>query len=272
MRYRHIINLFFVSTPICVLLRTIQLVFTIDGGTGFIKQQYSTISVLITLIVCATVGAIGMLASSIDGIKQNPHKTQPAVALAGILVGVMFIYQTIANLKGLTIGAWHDMLLAVLCLLSAFVFIAYGLKSIYSYKMPAMILVIPVVYYIVRIINVFVSTSALALITENVFLIFTNSVLLWFMFEFASLENQIGDASKKTKKLFASGIASVMLCTVTAIPKLILIITDSSDVSNGDVASSLLNVAVGIFVFAYIICNFGEQNAANQKKPSKHSA
>ena len=75
--------------------------------------------------------------------------------------------------------------------------------------MPSMALIIPVLCFIVKLISVFISTSSLALVTENVFLVFTSSAVLWFVFEFSNFENGIGDPEKKARKIFASGIAAI---------------------------------------------------------------
>ena len=270
MKHRHALMLLSVALPICVLLRAIQICFTVDSATGFIKQQYSVISVLITVIICAAVASIGLLATTLEGVKQNSVKPRPAVAIASALAGGMFIYQTVAGFSA-AYGAWYDMLLVLLSLASAFVFVAYGLKNIYEYKFPSLILVIPVVYYVVKLISVFVSTSALALVTENIFLIFTNSVLLWFTFEFASFENEIGDTAKKPKRLFASGLAAVILCAVASLPKLFLSTLEKMQLSNGDISAALGNAAMGIFILVYIVCNFIDK-FENTKSVGKHSA
>ncbi|MBQ8740248.1 MAG: hypothetical protein IJY79_01705 [Clostridia bacterium] len=269
MKNRHTLTLLCVLTPVCVMLRAIQLIFTIDSTTGFIKQQYTAISVLITVIVCAAIASMAMLAASVDEIKERSDGKHPSVAIACMLTGGMFIYQTVARMS--VLNAWYDILLVLLTLMSVFVFVAYGLKNIYDYKMPDIMLVIPVLYYVIKLISVFVSTSALALVTENIFLIFTNSVLLWFMYEFASFENRIGDIAKKPKKLFASGLAAVMLCAVTAIPKLILLMTGKTEVSSGDVSAALLNISVGIFIITYIISNFYNKDEVKKSVP-KHLA
>ena len=271
MKHRHAIMLLGVALPICVLLRTIQMCFTIDSTTGFIKQQYSAISVIISVIICASVASVGLLAATIYDTKQNEVVPQPAVAIAGALTGGMFIYQTVVGLSHLSGGAWYDVMLVFLTLVSAFVFVAYGLKNIYEYNMPYIMLIAPVVYYVVKLISVFVSTSELSLVTENIFLIFTNSVLLWFMFEFASFENEIGDTNKKPKRLFASGLAAVILCAVTSLPKFIFATVSKTQLSGGNIASALLNAAVGIFILAYIVCNFSER-VERKKSTSKHSA
>ncbi len=272
MKYRHSMLLLALSLPICVIIRTIQLIFTIDSATGFVKQQYSEISVLITFVVCAAVAAVSVLAATTDEIKHNKVSLRPVAAIACALVGGMFIYETVSSLASLGTGEWHDILLILLNLLSAFTFIAYGLRNVYEYKFPSAMLIAPVIYYVVKLINLFVSTSALALVTENIFLLFTNSALLWFMFEFASFENGIGDIAKRPKKLFACGIAAIMLCAVTALPKIVLVIFQKVEVTRGDISSALLMIAMALFILVYVIYSFGQDSDKAQKPASKHSA
>lgn len=272
MKYRHTMMLLTLSLPICVMLRAIQLIFTIDNATGFIKQQYTEICMLITFVVCAAVVAICLLAATTDDVKRNPTRLRPALAVVGVLTGGMFVFETVSGFSTLNIGAWHDVLVVILNLASAITFIAYGLRNVFEYKFPSVMLVLPVVYYIVKLINLFVSTSALALVTENVFLLFANSALLWFMFEFASYENGIGDSAKKEKRLFACGIAAVMMCAVTAAPKMILLLSQKGEVLRGDISSALLMISIALFVLVYIVYNFGPKGDEPQKVVSKHSA
>lgn len=270
MKYRHIINLLWISIPICVIIRAIQLVFTIDSTTGFIKQPYSQISLLITFVVCAAVAAIGVMSYSVDDIACNKAKLHPIVAAACVLTGGMYIYETVSNLSNL--GSWHSVMLVFLSLMSAITFIAYALRNIYPYNFPSIMLICPSFYYVIKLINLFVSTSALVIVTENVFLLFTNSALLWFMFEFASYENQLGDSIKKPKRLFTCGVVATMLCLVTALPKLILFFSQKAQVPKADISASVLMMAQAIFILCYIIGNFCEYNFKLQKDTSKHTA
>ena len=264
MRYRYTMNLFYISLPICLLLRTIQLIFTIDETTGFIKQQYSSISTVIMIVICAAVAAVGLLGLIGDGIKAGERKLSPAIALTSVLAGGMFIYDTVTSLTNLNSSSWYDLVLIILGVLSAIVFILYGLKNVYDYNMPSMMLVIPVFYYILKLITIFVSTSDLALVTENIFLLFTNGALLLFMFEFAKFENNIGDSKKENKKLFATGIISVMLCAISTVPKIIGFLVNKTQPTSQDISSALLAIVVGVFVLLFIICNFSDK--ANKRK------
>lgn len=269
MRHRHALVLLAITAPICVVLRVIQMCFIIDEKTGFANQTYSTINFGIMIIICASALAMALLAINVEGTKQVKKELHPSMAVSSALAGGMFLYQTVSAFSGQA-TAWYDILLVALALASTFVFLAYGLKNIYDYDMPAIILIAPVLYYIVRLISVFVSTSELALVTENVFLIFTSSVLLWFMYELAPFENGIGATEKAPKKLFASGMAAIILCAVTSIPKFIFAAISNAELSVGDVSSALLNAAMGIFVLVYIVCNF-IQKPEKKTHQSKHS-
>lgn len=288
MKFRHAMIVLSAALPVCVVLRALQLIFTIDSSTGFIKQSYNTMAVAITIIVCVAVAVVSALAIAVDKVKTKPQAPKPVLAVACLLVSGMFVFNTVANIykiietafwqetltqniiNAFNSVAWYDSVLLILSVLSALCFAAYGLKNIYDYNM-SIALVVPVLYYIVKLISIFVSTSSLALITENVFLIFTNCVLLWFIFEFASFENQMGDTNKKPKKLFASGLAAVMLCAMTSLPEFIRMICDKTLVSGDAVSEASLNLAVGIFVLIYIMSSFcGSQDTA--LPTSKHSA
>lgn len=270
MKHRHIINLLWIAIPICVILRTIQHVFTIDSTTGFIKQPYIEISSLITLVVLAAVAAMYVLAYFADGVSKKQNDLRPILAFTCTLTGGIFVFETVSSLASL--DSWYSILLVILSLLSAFVFIAFGLKNIYPYNFPTVLLVIPALYYIVKLITLFISTSALSLVTENIFLLFTNSAMLWFLFEFASFENQIGDSIKSHKKIFACGITAVMLCVISALPKLLLLAFFNAKASSGDVSASLLMLSQAIFILSYIVGIFYKKDKSSARPASKHSA
>ena len=50
MKYRHAMIVLSAALPVCVVLRALQLIFTIDSSTGFIKQSYNTVAIAITVM------------------------------------------------------------------------------------------------------------------------------------------------------------------------------------------------------------------------------
>lgn len=270
MKSRYTFLLLALSLPLCTVLRIIQTVFTIDGATGFIKQQYFAISTVITIVICAAIASVSMISIAMGGIVSKSSKLNPAVAVASVLLSGAFLFQTITNVSNLATGRWYDAALAILIILTLLVFAAYGIQKIYDFNLPHIVLAIPVVCYILKLISLFIKASELALVTKNIFLIFTNCMLLWFMFEFACFENQIGDSKKKVKKLFASGIAAGMFCVIGFFNDIANIIANELTVTTGNIAEMFLNFATAIFVFLYVFCNFEFKNEGKGK--SKHSA
>ncbi len=269
MKHRQIINLLCIALPVCVLLRTMQIKFTIDSATGFIKQQYSDISALITFVIFAAIISMCVLAYFTENISCKNSETQPIVALSCILTGGMYVYETVSCISEL--DGIYTILSVFLSLISSIVFIAYGIKKIYPYNLPPIILIVPTISYIVKLIKLFISTSALSLVTENIFLLFTNSALLCFMFEFASCENNFGNPGKRSKTIFACGIAATMLCVVTALPKLFLPSVQSTPASRADISSCLLMLSQTIFILSYIVSNFCSKESRSKSHVSKHS-
>lgn len=271
MSYRHIMQILGVTLPVCVILKTMQTIFTIDSTTGFIKQQYSVIGVLISVIICAAVAAISLMTLAINELKEHKLDLRPGVSAASLLVGGIFIFVAVANVADVSISTWYDVALVILSVLSAFSFLAYGLKNIYKYDMPSIIMVIPAVYYILKLINIFISKSKLAPVTENVFSIIINCTLLLFMFEFACLENEIGETQKRQKEILVYGIASFMMCITTAVPKLFLVLFTDKTVYRVDIANSVLNIAIAIFVMSYIY-RYADKKPNAVKFAPKHQA
>ncbi len=270
MKQRHTVMLLGVSLPICVILRTIQLFFTIDNLTGFVKQPYSTISTLITVVVCAAITAVAIL-SVVANQKQKTDEAANSVWVVSIFTGLMFVHQTVVEAIELGKGSLVGVVLVFATLATAVVFIGCGIKGIFKIKFPPMLLVIPVVYYIIKLISLFINTSALALTIENVFLIFNYCALLLFMYEIAGLENEVGDAKKRSKKLYAYGVAATMLCSVSYLPQMLLSVLGKVELSYNEISTLLLNIFVGVFAITYILCNFDD--GSKIKKPvSKHSA
>lgn len=268
MKFRHSVTLFCVCLPVCLILRALQLIFTIDEKTGFIKQQYTGISVAITLVILAGVASVGLISFAADGIKMCRKGKNPVLAAASVLVGIMFVCDTAAFISTGIIFVWYDALLIISGLLSAGVFIAFGVKKVYPYKFSDILLIIPAFYCIVRLISIFVSTSELSLVTENVFLLFTNGVLLLFMFEFSKAENNI-DETPKTKKISASGITACMLCFIQSVPKIAVY---GRSMSLRDITSALLTLAFGIFVLSYVVSEFSEESKSKTTHTAKHLA
>jgi len=272
MKHRHTLGLFFISLPICVLLRSIQLCFTIDHTTGFAKQHYSELSTVISFVIYAAIATVSIVALSIDNIKAKEQALNPALAISSLLASGMFVYDTVTCAPVVGLAGWYHVVLVILGVFSAIAFGAYGLKNIYPYDVPSAMFLIPVFYYIIKLINVFVSTSSLSLVTENVFLIFTNGAILLFLFEFAKFKNGISETESAVKRLVATGTAAIMLCVTFVVPKFIVLVTNKIKPYPHDISAMLLILSVGIFIFVFLLSNLKSEKEKSRVVTAKHLA
>lgn len=268
MKYRHTLIFTGVCLPVCILLRILQLVFTIDDTTGFIKQPYSAVSLAITVVIFASIATLGVMAYFSDKTEKKAKDKNYFISVTSFILSGVFIYDTVALIGTMSVMVWYDALSVLLGIVCAVVFAAYGVRNIYQYKFLNILLIVPVFYYVIRLISIFVSTSALALVTENVYLIFTNASLLFFLFEFSKMKNNI-DEKVKYKKLFASAIVSVALCLTQSVPKMVL---QFSQISVRDKASALLNFAMALFVLSCVLSVFSDKPTQNGTHQAKHLA
>lgn len=271
MSFGNTLKVFFVSLITGVVLRTVQLCFAIDGGTSFIKQQYKEINAAIMIIIFASVLAVGVI-SLCGKIKLSSRSQQRdlLLSIASFIACGAFVYNAVASLTNLSNAEWHGIILLPLAIASAVTFALYGLKCIYKYDMPMMMLLIPVIYYVIRLVNIFVSISSLARTTENVFIIFTNGILLLFVFEFAKFENGVDLTEKQPKKIFAVGLTAVLFCAVSSLPKIIFSIVENVKISTPDLSAVLLTAAVGFFIYAFTVTDFCDSEKIAKSRYGKH--
>ena len=189
MRYRYNMMLLGVCLPMCLVLRALQLIFTIDEKTGFIKQQYSSISVVITVVIFAGIAAVGLICFASNGVTMKKKDKNLMLAATSFLVGIVFICDTAVQAFNMSVSAWYDLISMLLGLISAAVFIAFGVKKIYSYKFFDSLLTIPVFYYIVTFITLkyfesFILNSFVLFYIIFVFLHYSHGKFIYCFYEF----------------------------------------------------------------------------------------
>ncbi len=268
MRFKHIMIFFWSALPLCMLLRTLQLIFTVEGRTGFIKQQYSAMGNFMTVVICAAVAAVAACASTVNRGTCTIQNVRPGVAFASFAVAVTTIYEISSSIG---VNSFINTLYVATGFVCAVFFMAYGIKGIYSYKLPAVTFIIPVIHFITKLVCTFINISSIALITENIFIVFTQCAVLIFMLEFAKLANNIGEG-KNYKKLLGSGVAAIMLCAVSSVPPLVAAAIESNLVIHQAVHSIISTGFMGVYIFTVVMSHFGDGSILYEKHSGSHLA
>ena len=264
MKYKHIMLSLGVSLPICVMLRTYQLLFMIEGKTGFVGKNYTFLSAAVMVVIFAAIAINAVLGTTVHKSAKDMPKVNLFLGISAMLLGGAIVYDAIGYAVDAPIMGWQTVLFVVMGCVCSIWFMAYGAKAIYNYELPAITYTIPVVYWAAKFIVLFTSISPLTLITDNVFVIISYCVILAFMFEFAKVANNI-DKDTTYKKLMASGITSVMLCFVSALPRFIATGTGNTESLHDSVSSVFATLITGVFVLVYIISHFWDLGPSHKK-------
>lgn len=264
MRYKHIMLSLGVSLPICVMLRTYQLLFMIEGKTGFVGKNYTFLSAAVMVVIFAAIAINAVLGTTVHRSVKEMPKVNLFLGISAMLLGGAIVCDAIGSVIDAPFIGWQTALFVVMGCVCAIWFMAYGVKAVYNYELPTITYIIPVVYWAAKFIVLFTSISPLTLITDNVFVIISYCAVLVFMLEFAKVANNI-DRSTTYKKLMASGIASVMLCFVSALPRFIATGTGNTESLHDSVSSVFATLITGVFVLVYIISHFWDLGPSHKK-------
>ena len=264
MRYKHIMLSLGISLPVCVLLRTFQLLFMIEGKTGFVGRNYTYLSAAIMIIIFAAAALNTIFGATVHRSPKRMPKVNIALGISAMILGCAIIYDSINSIVEMPVTSWQNFVMVVMGCVCAIWFMAYGAKAVYNYKLPHLTYVIPVIYWAAKFIVVFTSISPLTLITDNVFVLISYCAVLIFMFEFAKVANNI-DKDTTYKKLLSSGIASTILCAVSSLPRLIATGAGTIESLHDSVSSVFVSLVTGIFVLVYCLSHFSNSNLSYKK-------
>ena len=260
MKYKKIIFLFSVFLPLSVLLRLVQLSFTTDYATGFYIKEFESNGKAMLLVLFALAFAPAVFALFSHRSPAHPPKPNIFISAASFAVAVSIICELCFETLPLTITVWQVALLRISGVASALFFILFGLKTFINLPLPNICTAIPTVYIIFRIICDFTAISALALISENLILMFAYCTVLLFFLQFAKLYTG-QDSEYNFRKLLSSGLAAIILCALQSVPHFVLkTLTGYSFMHTSPTAAISLFV-MGVFIATFLFSHFSFFNS-----------
>ena len=260
MKYKKIIFLFSVFLPVAVLLRLVQLSFTIDYTTGFYLKEFESNGKAMLLVLFALAFTPSVFALFSHRSPEHPPKPNIFLSVSSIAMGISIICELMLETLPDTITAWQVSFLKISGLASAVFFILYGLKLFVKLPLPNITSAIPTVYIIFRIICDFTAISALALISENLILMFAYCSVLVFLLQFAKLHNGL-DSEYNFRKLLASGLAAITLCALQSIPHFVLKTLTGYSFMHTSPTGAVTLFVMGIFIVVFLFSHFSYFNS-----------
>ena len=187
MKYEKILLFSSIALPVVVLMRFLQLFFTVDVKTGFFKSEYEDAGRCLLVLIALGCAAVAVLCLTSHRNPENPPKKNLVTAVFSFITAAVTAIEIFSESFAGTVMRWQSSLLMLMGLAAAAFFVAYGISLISDFTLPPISAVIPVFYFIIKVICVFTSVSSLALITDNILMLAAYCTLLFFFLCFGKL-------------------------------------------------------------------------------------
>ena len=245
-----------VATVSAIILRTVMYFFIIDLDSGFIRNENLGVAIFIIVILLLAAAVVCFFGANSE--TQKPQKPSFKGLFARIVSLLLGIAMMIAAFMPSLIPIWQKGLESLLSLAFGLCLIFYALKNFIKIKLPDLLCVIPVVYWLIKLVNLFTTYSALSNTFDNIFEIFTLCSVLYF---FLSLAKGIclEPNEKSVKTLNASAYLASFMALACSVPKAIIVLTNNQSIL-GDNKSFLILLLTGVYILTFILEN-------NTKKP-----
>lgn len=263
MKYNKILFFFGIALPLCVLMRTVQIFFTVDFSTGFIIHDLKGYGYGLSAVIIAFCAVLVLICFNSHNNPDNPPRKNLSVGVPSLILAVVTAYELFAgNFFGAVSGI-RIVFFVIIGIASVISFAVYGFSNISSVKFRPILAVLPVVYFIVKIIFTFTAVYSLAVITDDLLLISAYCVILLFFLAFAKLYNGI-DTETNFRKLMAWGLCGSVLCFTQAVPHIIVNLARGFSYLHVSVAENLGVLASGIFLTAFTLTHFSKRDCIGE--------
>ena len=215
MNFKKALIFFGVATPICILLNCLIMFFTIENQSGFFRTGYDSLAIIMLVII-----AVLMVLSYVSFAKIKrpaaPDFWKFVYSGCSFILGVCLFIETFKFTPLIGTGELFAGLIRLFGILSGVTFLVCAVENLLNITFFKPIYIIPVIYYIFRIISAFIYYAAVATIVEASFELFAICAMLIFTMNFAKAQNGIKNKKGKTLPLNVSAICAITIITQIA--------------------------------------------------------
>lgn len=233
------------ATGICV--RTVMLLFTIEEKSGFIISEYAVWAIVL-LVFLVLAAAIIFSLSLIEKPKNIRSCMDQGIIfpISCIAVAIAIIYETFFS--GIMSGAvlYQTLIHSILAIVSAVALLLIAYCGFMKLTFPPIISVIPIFFWITRLIIIFSSFSTISVISDTIIETAAMCLTLITFIIYAKLES--GYLEKEKHLLaFATVLVNTYVCLIASVPRIICDITSFEQAVHLHPVPSLTTLSAALF-------------------------
>lgn len=156
-------------------------------------------------------------------------------------------------------------------ILTAIVFVAYGLKDVIKIDFKGVYFAVPVIYGILRLINIFMVITSVASMWKNFLWALCECAQILFLLELGKVANNInGD---DYKKFLIIAFSTMMVGATFTLPNAFLYLPyrlDNGYSSNTMIAATLYCLGITLFEAAFTFSFFSNKNLKSHSRKKRH--
>ncbi len=255
MKLNKIMAFFYVGLPICVILRMIQIAFTIDFKSGFYKEGYNNYGNAIMFVFGLFCVALIFFGFKAFESPEKPPKVNTSLTLAGLFMACALLYEVGYEVLPSLMLPWQIMVVKLAGIVTAAYFVVFVLKVKLHIKLPEIIHIVPLVYLIVRTIFTFINISSLAIISDNILIMASYCFAMLFFINYAKLYNGI-DNERNFRKILATGLCAVVTSLTQSVAYFVINFVSETQYTHTDTVTNLTLLGIGLFALAFLVSHF----------------
>lgn len=244
----------FLATVVAVALRSAMLFFTIDTKSGFIKAEYLFFGGAILAIIALAAVLVFVFSYLSKSKSEWKEVKNPLFRFASAFLALVIIYDTFFNNANSGAADWQRTLEIILALVTSITFIVSALGEQISITPPALLSVVPVLYWFIRLIIVFTAFSSLATIPDNVFELCALCLMLIASLWYAKAVC-LGIEGKQKAFIEPVMLTAAYVCFVTAIPRTVVMLSGSESLLHKTGLPVMTPIAAGIYFLVFALSN-----------------
>ncbi len=240
--------IFAVGIVLACVIRICQLLFMTETATGFYKTEYQSLGSLLTVLYIAIFAVTAIISfAEMRGTVRMPGRTPVTSAVSFIAAAVMaFQLFTFSVPEGQS--AVLTALNLILLIGTILFFIADGAAPFFDIDRTVSYLgVIPVVYWTVRILTVFMQYIRMANISENLFDLAAMGFVTVFFLLYGKVDSDI-ELKRSVRFLAPIGLCAIMLCVICTVPRYFVILVSEEQILHDTVEINPVFIPLAAFI------------------------